>query len=83
MPERWPEGRGERQNPTMARPPKVGELSKVKLPGLQSAADCAFSPPSKRQTAADCEPFAMLTTCMSQMACTSQMAFRPELWEFP
>ena len=25
---------------TMARTPKVGELSNLKLPGLQSAADC-------------------------------------------
>ena len=98
VPERWPEGRGERQNLTMARTPKVGELSKLKLPGFrlrQTARSARLLSDRLRQTArgldeADSDPsrykpFAMFTpfAMLTKHPLTSQMAFRPELWEFP
>ena len=83
MPERWPEGRGEEAEPDHGENTKGGRAFQTQTARLQTAADCAFSPPSKRQTAADCKPFAICTKHMSQMACISQMAFPTELCEIP
>ena len=47
-------GPGKRLNLTMARTPKVGELSKLKLPGLQSAAVCGSLRVQPAFEATDC-----------------------------